>query len=70
MEHSATLAKGKSKKKIFLAAWLALIALITLGIILMLPPEPKHESIQIVMKDSVLYEHNKMAFSGWRSIPV
>ena len=64
MEHSATLAGGKSKKKVFLAAWLALIALITVGIILLLPPEPKHESIQIVMKDSVLHEHNKMSFFG------
>ena len=64
MEHSATLAGSKGKKKTFLVLWLALIALITVGIILMLPPEPKHESIQTVMKDSVLHEHNKMAFFG------
>lgn len=57
-------AKGKNRKKIFLAAWLALIAVIVVGIVLLLPPEPKHESIQIVMKDSVLHEHNKMSFFG------
>lgn len=64
MEHSATVNGGKNRKKIFLVVWLALIALITVGIIFLLPPEPKHESIQIVMKDSVLHEHNKMSFFG------
>ena len=67
MEHSAPLAK--SRKKLFLFVWLAVIALILAGIILMLPPEPKHESIQIVMKDSVLHEHNKMSFFGMEVNP-
>ena len=35
MEHSATLAGSKGKKKTFLVLWLALIALITVGINLM-----------------------------------
>lgn len=64
MEHSAMVAKGKSRKPVFLAIWLAVIALIVVGIILMLPPGAKHESIQTVMRDSVLHEHNKMSFFG------
>lgn len=54
----------KSKKYIFLAIWLSLIVLILVGIILLLPPGEKHESIKEVMRDGVLHEHNKASFFG------
>ena len=56
--------KEKSRKYIFLTVWLALIALILVGILLLWPPGEKHETIKEVMKDGVLHEHNKMSFFG------
>lgn len=52
------------KKILFLAVWLALIAVILVGIFLLWPPGAKHESIKEVMKDGVLHEHNKMNVFG------
>ena len=56
--------KTGNKKLIFLAIWLAVIAAIVIGIILLWPPGAKHESITEVMRDGVLHEHNKMALFG------
>jgi len=56
--------KKLSKKGLFIAVWLALIVLITVGIIILSPPEAKHETIKEVMKDGVLHEHNRMSFFG------
>lgn len=56
--------KSRNKKRIFIAVWLAVIALILMGIILLWPPGSKHESIGEVMKDGVLHEHNKMSLFG------
>ena len=57
--------KIKSKKKVlFLAAWLALIVALLVGILLLWPPGAKHETIKEVMKDGVLHEHNKMNLFG------
>ena len=57
--------KGKNRKKlVFLAVWLAAIAVIVMGILLLWPPEAKHETIKEVMKDGVLHEHNKMWLFG------
>ena len=51
----------KRRKFLFLAIWLSLIVILVLGIILMWPPEEKHETISEAMKDGVLHEHNKIA---------
>lgn len=56
--------KTGNKKLIFLAIWLAVIAAIVIGIILLWPPEAKYESIKEVMRDGVLHEHNKMSLFG------
>lgn len=57
--------KIKSKKKVlFLAVWLALIAVLLIGIFLLWPPGAKHESIKEVMQDGVLHEHNQMNLFG------
>lgn len=56
--------KEKNKKKIFLVLWLALLALILIGIILLWPPDAKHESIKEVMRDGVLHDQNKMSLFG------
>ena len=50
--------------RIFLAIWLAVIAVIVTGIILLWPPGAKHETITEVMRDGVLHEHNKMSLFG------
>lgn len=57
-------AKSRSKTPVFIAVWLAAIALILIGIILLWPPGAKHESIKEVMRDGVLHEHNKMSLFG------
>lgn len=54
----------KSRKFLFLAIWLSLIIILMIGIILMWPPEGKHEIISEVMKDGVLHEENKISFFG------
>lgn len=64
MEKSKMNTKSKNKSLIFLAIWLAVIAVIVVGIILLWPPEAKHETIKEVMKDGVLHEHNKMSLFG------
>lgn len=56
--------KNRNKKLIFLVIWLAIIAVIVTGIILLWPPGAKHESIKEVMRDGVLHEHNKMSLFG------
>lgn len=52
------------KKFVFLAIWLALIAALLIGIILLWPPAGKSETIKEVMKDGVLHEHNKISLFG------
>ncbi len=69
MEQSTMNMKRKSKKTVFLAVWLAVIAVIVIGIVLLWPPGAKHESISEVMKDGVLHEHNKMWFFGLKVNP-
>lgn len=56
--------KKLSKKGLFIAVWLALIVLIVVGIIILSPPDAKHETIKEVMKDGVLHEQNRMSFFG------
>ena len=56
--------EGKKKKLIFIICWLSLIAILLVGIILLLPPSEKHETISETMQDSVLHEHNKMSLFG------
>jgi len=56
--------KVSSKKPALIAAWLICVLLILAGIILLWPPEAKHESIKAAMKDSVLHEHNRMSLFG------
>ena len=64
MEKSTMNRKSRNKKLMFLAIWLAAIAVIVVGIILLWPPGAKHETIKEVMKDGVLHEHNKMWLFG------
>ena len=59
----------KSKRIVFLAVWLSIIAVIAVAIILLLPPEEKHETIRELMRDGVLHEHNKMSFFGLKVNP-
>ena len=59
----------KSKRIVFLAVWLSMIAVIAVAIILLLPPEEKHETIRELMRDGVLHEHNKMSFFGLKVNP-
>lgn len=55
----------KNKKRfIFLAIWLAVIVLLFVGIVILWPPESKHETIKEIMKDGVLHENNKMSLFG------
>ena len=56
--------KKKKGRTVFLLVWLLLIAAIVIGIILLWPPGEKHESIQELMQDGVLHEHNKLNFFG------
>lgn len=59
----------KSKRIVFLAVWLSIIAVIAVAIILLLPPGEKHETIRELMRDGVLHEHNKMSFFGLKVNP-
>lgn len=59
----------KSKRIVFLAVWLSIIAVIAVAIILLLPPEEKRETIRELMRDGVLHEHNKMSFFGLKVNP-
>ncbi len=58
--------KNKTKKGrvTFLICWLAVIAVLVVGIILLMPPGEKHETIKELMRDGVLHEHNKMSLFG------
>lgn len=57
--------KVKNRKKIvFLAIWLAVIAALLVGIILLWPNTVKDETIKEAMKDGVLHENNKMSLFG------
>lgn len=55
---------SKRGKIVFLAVWLAIIALLVAAIIWLWPPGESHENIQQLMKDGVLHEDNKMALFG------
>lgn len=54
----------KHKKRIFLAIWLSLLAVLLTGIVCLWPPGAKHETIQQTMQDGVLHESNKLRFFG------
>jgi len=54
---------GKGRR-IFLAAWLVMIAVLLVGIIILWPPGEKHETIKELMLDGVLHESNKISFLG------
>ncbi len=56
-------------KKIFLAVWIALIAVIIALIFIIGLPPGETESIKEVMKDGVLHDLNKMNFFGIRVNP-
>lgn len=56
--------RQKNKKALFLAVWLSLIALLLAGIIILWPPDAKHETIKETMQDGVLHEHNKISVFG------
>lgn len=56
--------KCKKRKWIFLAVWLAIIAVILAGIIVLWPPDQKSESIKETMLDGVLHESNKIGLFG------
>lgn len=56
--------KCKKRKWIFLAVWLAIIAAILAGIIVLWPPDQKSESIKETMLDGVLHESNKIGLFG------
>lgn len=56
--------KTNGKKRLFLAVWLGLIALLAVGIFLLWPPGTKHETIKELMQDGVLHEDNRIAFFG------
>lgn len=56
--------KNRGGKPVFLAAWVVMIVVILIGIIILWPPEAKHETLKEVMRDGVLHEHNKMSFFG------
>jgi len=55
---------NSKKRTTFLLIWLAVIALIVVGIVLLSPPAEKEETIQEVMKDAVLHDLNKVSFFG------
>ncbi len=56
--------KPNSKKRLFLAVWLGLIAVLMIGILLLWPPGAKHESIKELMQDGVLHEANRISLFG------
>lgn len=64
MERNAMNKKRRNKKLIFLAIWLAVLAGIVVGILLLWPPGSRHENIREVMRDGVLHEQNKMDLFG------
>lgn len=57
-------ASRKKVKRRLLIVWLALIAVIVVGILLLWPPEEKQESIQALMLDGVLHEANRVRLWG------
>ena len=59
----------KNRKRLFLAIWFFLIAVIIIGIMVLWPPEEKYETIREVMKDGVLHEYNKMQMFGMEVNP-
>lgn len=56
--------KTGNGRRIFLAAWLVMIAVLLVGIIILWPPGEKHETIKELMLDGVLHESNKISFLG------
>lgn len=57
--------REKSKSKyIFIAVWLAIIAVLVVAIVLSWPPGGTDESIKEVMKDGVLHESNRVNLFG------
>ncbi len=56
--------KTNGGKRLFLAVWLGLIALLAVGILLLWPPGAKHESIKELMQDGVLHEANRIDLFG------
>ncbi|MBQ6825873.1 MAG: F0F1 ATP synthase subunit A [Clostridia bacterium] len=55
---------NKSKRFLFLAIWLLIIAIIIVGIVAFWPPGAKHETIKETMQDGVLHEHNRISLFG------
>lgn len=56
--------KAGNGRRVFLAAWLVMIAVLLVGIIILWPPGEKHETIKELMLDGVLHESNKISFLG------
>lgn len=56
--------KSRNKRLTFLVIWVAVMAAIVIGILLLWPPGSKHETIKEAMQDGVLHEHNRMALFG------
>ncbi len=56
--------KPNRKKRLFLAVWLGVIAVLMIGILLLWPPGAKHETIKELMKDGVLHEANRISLFG------
>ena len=56
--------KTGNGRRIVLAAWLVMIAVLLVGIIILWPPGEKHETIKELMLDGVLHESNKISFLG------
>jgi len=56
--------KTGNGRRIFLVAWLVIIAVLLVGIIILWPPGEKHETIKELMLDGVLHESNKISFLG------
>ena len=64
MEEEQNKSKKSSRRAIFIAVWLALIALIIVAIIVFGDFSGGDESIKEVMRDGVLHEENKIRFFG------
>ncbi len=59
----------KKKKKRFLIVWAALLVILLVLIALMGKPGPNAETLQDVMKDGVLHDHNKINALGMQVNP-
>lgn len=54
---------SKKGKKIYLAVWLLVVAILLISVFLAESPQ-KHESISEIMRDAVLHESNKISLFG------